>query len=386
MTIPGELNPTPRLLLGPGPCDAHPRVLRAMATPLVSHLDPYFLVVMRETQEMLRQVYRTRNAVTFPVSATGMAGMETCVVNLIEPGDRMVVCVNGFFGGRMAEIAGRAGAAVTTIERPWGDVFDLNQIRDALKAVRPKVLGIVQAETSTGALQPLEGLGALCREFDTLLLVDAVTSLGCVPVLLDEWGVDAVYSCSQKGLGCPPGLSPVSFSQRAVDAVMRRKTKVQSWYFDLTIVWKYWADEHAYHHTAPISMAYALREGLRIALEEGLEARWARHQLNHRALKAGLAALGITYVAAEGRQLPQLNAVRVPAGADDAAVRKRLLEQFNIEIGSGLGEFKGKVWRIGLMGYNSRPTTVLLFLAALEQCLGTKGEGVAAANRVYAVA
>ncbi len=384
MTIPGELNPTPRLLLGPGPCDAHPRVLRAMTTPLLGHLDPQFLVIMNETQDMLRQVYRTRNPYTLPISATGMAGMEACVVNLIEPGDKMVVCVNGFFGGRIAEIAGRAGAAVTKIERPWGEVFALDQIRDVLKAVRPKVLGIVQAETSTGAWQPLEGLGALCHEFDTLLLIDSVTSLGCVPVLLDEWGVDAVYSCSQKGLGCPPGLSPVSFSPRAVEAVARRKTKVQSWYLDLTLLWKYWNEERVYHHTAPISMTYALREGLRLILEEGLEARWQRHQVNHQALKAGLSALGFSYAAAEGRQLPQLNAVRLPAGVDDAAVRKRLLEQFNIEIGSGLGEFKGKVWRIGLMGYNSRPANVLLFLAAVEQCLGTKGEGVAAANRAYA--
>jgi alanine-glyoxylate transaminase/serine-glyoxylate transaminase/serine-pyruvate transaminase len=383
MSIPGDLNPTPRLLLGPGPCNAHTRVLRAMATPLVGHLDPQFLAIMAETQDMLRQVYRTRNPYTLPISATGMAGMETCVVNLVEPGDKVAVCVNGFFGGRIVEIAGRAGAAVTKIERPWGEVFDLEQIRGVLKTVRPKVLGIVQAETSTGAWQPLEGLGALCHEFDTLLLVDAVTSLGCVPVLLDDWGIDAVYSCSQKGLGCPPGLSPVSFSPRAVEAVQRRKTKVQSWYLDLSLVWKYWAEEHVYHHTAPITMTYALREGLRIILEEGLEARWARHVMNHRALKAGLAALGITYAAAEGRQLPQLNAVRVPPGADDAAVRKRLLDQFNIEIGSGLGDFKGKVWRVGLMGENSRPSSVLLFLAALEQCLGTKGEGVAAANLVY---
>ena len=384
MTIPGELNPTPRLLLGPGPCNAHPRVLRAMTTPLVGHLDPQFLAIMSETQDMLRQVYRTRNLFTFPVSATGMAGMETCVVNLLEPGDKVVVCVNGFFGGRMVEIANRAGAMLTKLERPWGEVFPLEQIRDVLKTVRPKVLGIVQAETSTGIWQPLEGLGQLCREFDTLLLVDAVTALGCVPVLLDDWGIDAVYSCSQKGLGCPPGLSPVSFSQRAVDVVLQRKTKMHSWYLDLALVWKYWSDEHVYHHTAPITMTYALREGLRLILEEGLEARWQRHQLNHRALKAGLTALGFAYVAPEGRQLPQLNAVRLPAGVDDAAIRKRLLEQFNIEIGSGLGEFKGKVWRIGLMGYNSEPANVLLFLAALEQCLGKKGEGVAAANRAYA--
>ncbi len=390
MTIPGELNPSPRLLLGPGPSDAHPRVLRAMVTPLLGHLDPQFLAIMTETQTMLREVFQTGNRLTFPVSATGMAGMETCVVNLIEPGDKMVVCTAGFFGNRIAEIAGRAGAAVTVLERPWGEVFDPNAIREVLQKVRPKVLGIVHAETSTGAWQPLEELGKLCHEFDTLLLADTVTSLGCVPVLLDEWGIDAAYSCSQKGLGCPPGLSPVSFSDRAVEAIDRRKTKIQSWYFDTTIVQKYWGDDRAYHHTGPISMIYALREGLRLVLEEGLEPRWARHKKNHLALKAGLLALGLPYAAAEGHQLPQLNAVHIPAGVDDLAVRQRLLNEFGIEIGSGLGEFKGKVWRIGLMGYNSRAGNVLLFLAALEQCLlgqGAKitaGAGVAAAEQAFA--
>ena len=233
MTLPGPLNPPTRLLLGPGPSDAHPRVLRAMATPLLGHLDPAFLAIMAETQEMLRQAFRTKNPITFPVSATGMAGMEACVVNLVEPGDKMVVCVNGFFGQRMTDVAGRAGAAVTVLEQAWGDVFDLSRIRETLQKVRPKVLGIVHAETSTGAWQPLEGLGALCREFDTLLIVDAVTSLGCVPVEVDAWGLDAVYSCSQKGLSCPPGLSPVTFGPRAVEAIKRRKTKVQSWYLDL---------------------------------------------------------------------------------------------------------------------------------------------------------
>jgi alanine-glyoxylate transaminase/serine-glyoxylate transaminase/serine-pyruvate transaminase len=392
MNIPGQLNPSPRLLLGPGPSDAHPRVLRAMVTPLLGHLDPQFLEIMNETQAMLRAVFRTANRLTFPVSATGMAGMEACVVNLIEPGDKMVFCSAGFFGGRIAEIGGRAGAAVTLLERPWGHVFDLNAIREALQKVRPKVLGIVHAETSTGAWQPLNGLGKLCHEFDTLLLADTVTSLGCVPVLLDDWGIDAAYSCSQKGLGCPPGLAPVSFSDRALDAVKRRKTKAQSWYLDVTLLQKYWGEERVYHHTAPISMVYALREGLRLILEEGLEARWARHLKNHQALKAGLLAMGLAYTAVEGHQLPQLNAVRIPAGVDDAAVRQRLLSEFGIEIGSGLGEFKGKAWRIGLMGYNSRANNVLLFLAALEQCLlgqGLKtnpGTGVAAANKVLAAA
>jgi alanine-glyoxylate transaminase/serine-glyoxylate transaminase/serine-pyruvate transaminase len=360
-----------------------------MATPLVGHLDPQFLTMMGEVQDMLRRVFQTKNTLTFPVSGTGMAGMETCVVNLIEPGDRMVVCVNGVFGQRMTDVAQRAGAAVTTIERPMGEVFDLNPIRDVLQKVRPKVLGIVHAETSTGAWQPMDGLGALCREFDTLLLLDTVTSLGGVPVAIDEWGVDAVYSGTQKCLSCPPGLAPVSFSPRAVEAINRRKTKVQSWYLDMGMVQRYWGEERFYHHTAPISMIYALREALRLVLEEGLEARWERHLRNHRALKAGLAALGIGLATAEGHQLPQLNAPRIPAGADDGKTRKYLLDEFGIEIGGGLGEWKGKIWRIGLMGHNSRPNVVLLLLAALEQALlkqGVKltpGASVAAANRTY---
>ncbi len=390
MTLPGQLNPPARVLLGPGPGDVHPRVLSAMANPVLGYLDPAFLEILDETQDLLRRTYQTRNPLTLAISATGMAGMESCLVNLIEPGDRALVCVNGFFGPRMADVAGRAGAAVTVLERPWGEVFDLQQIRETLQKVRPKVLGIVHAETSTGALQPVSDLGALCREFDTLLVLDTVTSLGCVEVSLDAWGVDAAYSCSQKGLSCPPGLSPVSFGPRAVEAVQRRKSKVQSWYLDLTLLQKYWGEERVYHHTAPVTMLYALREGLRIVLEEGLESRWARHRRNHLALKAGLAALGLTYVAAEGHQLPQLNAVRIPPGVDDLAVRKRLLTEFGIEIGGGLGDLKGKAWRIGLMGYSSRPNNVLLVLAALEQCLlgqGTKitpGAGVAAAERAYA--
>src|SRR5262249_19475945 len=320
------------------------------------------------------------------VSGTGSAGMETCVVNLIEPGDRMVVCINGVFGQRMTDVAERAGATVTTIERPWGEVFELAQIREVLRKTRPKVLGIVHAETSTGAWQPVAELGKLCHEFDTLLLLDTVTSLGGVPVLLDDWGVDAVYSGTQKCLSCPPGLSPVSFSPRAVEVINHRKSKVQSWYLDMTLVQRYWGEERFYHHTAPITMIYALREALRLVQEEGLEARWARHLRNHQALKAGLAALGISYATAEGDQLPQLNAARIPPGADDLITRKRLLAEFSIEIGGSLGDFKGKVWRVGLMGYSSQPNNVLLFLAALEQCLQsqgvriTPGAAVAAAN------
>jgi alanine-glyoxylate transaminase/serine-glyoxylate transaminase/serine-pyruvate transaminase len=355
-----------------------------MSTPLLGHLDPAFLELMAETQAMLRQALKTKNVLTLPMSATGMAGMETCVVNLIEPGDKMVVCFNGFFGQRMIEVAGRAGANVTVLEQAWGDVFDLNQIRETLQRVRPKVLGIVHAETSTGAWQPIAQLGKLCHEFGTLLLVDAVTSLGCVELEIDGWEIDAVFSCSQKGLSCPPGLAPVSLSPRAEEALTKRKSKVQSWYFDLTIIRQYWGNDRAYHHTAPISMIYAIREGLRLIHEEGLEARWKRHLRNHQALKAGLTALGLTYTAKEGHQLPQLNAVRIPPGVDDLTVRKRLLSDFGIEIGGGLGDLKGKAWRIGLMGYNSRPNAVFQVLAALEQCLGGKnGVGVAAAESAY---
>ena len=392
MTLPGQLNPPQRLLLGPGPSDVHPRVLSVMCTPLLGHLDPQFLEIMQETQQLLRDAYLTKNPLTFPVSATGMAGMETCIVNLIEPADKIVVCSMGYFGQRMIDVAGRTGAQLTVLEQPWGEVFDLHRLRETLQAVRPKVLAIVHAETSTGAWQPMEEVGKLCHEFDTLLIVDAVTSLGCIPLRVDDWQIDAVFSCTQKGLGCPPGLSPVSFSPRAEEAMGRRKTKVQSWYFDLTMIRQYWGSDRAYHHTAPITMTYALREGLRLLHEEGLDARWARHVKNHRALKAGLTALGLKYSAREGHQLPQLNAVFIPAGVEDLPVRKRMLTEFGIEIGGGLGDFKGKVWRIGLMGFNSKPSAVFTVLATLEHCLrgaGVKtspGAGVAAAEEAYAAA
>lgn len=389
MSIPGQLNPSPRLLLGPGPCDVHPRVLSAMTTPLLGHLDPQFLAIMTETQDMLRQVYQTANQLTIPISATGTAGMETCLVNLIEPGDRALICTAGYFGNRMVEIAQRAGAEVTVKQMPWGQVFELDVLREALAATRPKVLGIVHAETSTGASQDVSQLGKLCHEFGTLLITDCVTSLGCTPLQLDDWEIDAAFSCSQKGLACPPGLSPVSLSLRALDVLKNRKTKVQSWYLDLTLIHSYWGTDRTYHHTAPITMVYALREGLRLVLEEGLAERFARHRRNHTAIKAGLEALGLAYIADPACQLPQLNAVRLPEGVDDVAGRKRLLTEFGIEVGGGLGEFKGKAWRIGLMGYNSRPNCVFQVLAALEQVLrgfGVKvdpGAGIAAAERAY---
>ncbi|HET6881438.1 MAG TPA: alanine--glyoxylate aminotransferase family protein [Pirellulales bacterium] len=383
------LTPPVRLLLGPGPSEIHPRVLAAMAAPTVGHLDPYYLTLMNDMQRLLRGVFRTENQMTLAISATGSAGMECTVVNLIEPGDPMIVCVNGVFGSRMADVAARAGAKVTRVERPWGEVFEAAHLKDALAKARPKVVGIVMAETSTGARQPIEEISKLVHDAGALLLVDTVTALGGLPVEVDAWQIDAIYSGSQKCLSCPPGLAPVSFNSRAMEIILHRKTPVQSWYLDVSMLARYWGEERVYHHTAPINMTYGLYEALRVVHEEGLENCFSRHALNHRALKAGLAAIGIGYTAAEGHQLPMLNAVRVPSGVDDAAVRRGLLERFGIEIGAGLGEFKGKVWRIGLMGHGSRSRNVLLFLSALEQLLGEQkhrfeaGASIAAANALY---
>lgn len=384
------LNPPIRTLLGPGPSDIHPRVLAAMARPTVGHLDPYYLQVMDKLQGGLRELFRTTNRMTFAVSGTGSAGMEATVVNLIEPGDSMVIGVNGVFGGRMTDVAARAGANVTKAERPWGEVFTPEEIKKAVDAAKPKVVGIVMAETSTGAYQPIEEIAKVVHDAGALLLVDSVTSLGGVLVEVDKWGIDAIYSGTQKCLSCPPGLAPVSFNQRAMDAIMARKTKVQSWYLDVTMLANYWGSDRVYHHTAPINMSYGLYEAVSIILEEGLDACFARHALNHRALKAGLAAIGVKYAAQEGHQLPMLNAVHVPAGVDEARVRSDLLNRFGIEIGAGLGAFKGKVWRIGLMGYGARPANVYLVLSALEQLLAeqgykfTHGASIAAAAEAYA--
>ena len=384
------LDPPVRVLMGPGPSEIHPRVLRVMAANTVGHLDPYYLRLMNDMQAMLRSVFRTENTMTMAMSATGSAGMESTVVNLIEPGDSMVVCVNGVFGGRMVDVAERAGAQVTKVERPWGEVFSPADLKEVLAKARPKVVGIVHAETSTGAWQPLEEISKLVHEAGALLLVDAVTSLGGVQVEVDKWQIDAIYSGSQKCLSCPPGLAPVSFSQRAMEVILGRKKKVQSWYLDVSMLAQYWGSERVYHHTAPINMTYGLYEALRVLLEEGLEQSFARHLLNHRALKAGLTALGLKYAAREGHQLPPLNAVLIPEGIDDAAVRSGLLNRFGIEIGGGLGAFKGKAWRIGLMGHTARPNNVYLLLSALEQLFAEQkhrfepGAGVAAAERVYA--
>lgn len=388
-SLPAAVDPPIRRLMGPGPSDIHPRVLAALGAPTVGHLDPYFLRIMDETQGMLRQVFRASNDLTLAVSGTGSAGMETCVVNLIEPGDSMLVCVNGVFGGRMADVAGRAGAQVTTIERDFGEIFTPEEVAEAVKKSSPKVVGIVHAETSTGAWQPLEEISKIVHEAGALLLADCVTSLGGAPVEVDAWGLDAVYSGTQKCLSCPPGLAPVTFSPRAVEVLDSRKSKVASWYLDLSMVRNYWGGDRAYHHTAPINMNYALHEALRIVLEEGLENRFARHMQNHRALKAGLQALGIGYSVPEGQQLPMLNSVFIPQGVEDAPMRKRLLEEFGIEIGGGLGPVKGKTWRIGLMGEASTEENVLTLLEALETCLADAGvsvetgAGVAAAKEAY---
>lgn len=388
MTV-AQIVPPQRILMGPGPSEIHPSVLQAMASPTVGHLDPYFLKVMDEVQAMLRQVFQTTNHMTMAISGTGSAGMETCVVNLIEPGDRMVVGVNGVFGGRMADVAERVGAEVTKIERPFGEVFTPEEVAAAVKATRPKVVGIVHAETSTGAHQPLEEIAKIVHDAGALLIVDCVTSLGGLPVEIDRLGIDAAYSGSQKCLGCPPGLAPVTFGPKALEAMDARKKRVSSWYLDIGLLRNYWGNNRAYHHTAPINMNYALHQALRLVLQEGLEARFARHQLHHLALKAGLAAMGIQYSVAPGVSLPMLNSVLIPAGADDAVVRGQLLNEFGIEIGGGLGPMKGKTWRIGLMGETAKKSNVLLFLAALEQCLNRQGirpdpgAGVAAANACY---
>src|SRR3954452_7418793 len=333
---PPPLRPSPRLLLGPGPSEVHPRVLSAMGMPLLGHLDPEFVALMDETQVLLRHVFQTENRPTMAVSGTGSAGMEAVVVNLIEPGDKMLVCVNGVFGGRMVDVAERAGAQVTAIERPFGEVFDPEEVRAAVKRVGPKLVGIVHAETSTGAWQPVEEIAAIAHEADAMIAIDTVTSLAGVPVEIDAWGIDAVYSGTQKCLSCPPGLAPVSFSPRAAEVIAGRKTKVQSWYLDMQMIQRYWGSDRFYHHTAPISMNYALREALALVVEEGLEARFERHERNARALKAGLAAMGIGIVTAEGHQLPQLTCARIPDNIDDLTVRRRLLTEWGIEIGGGL--------------------------------------------------
>jgi alanine-glyoxylate transaminase / serine-glyoxylate transaminase / serine-pyruvate transaminase len=381
-----DLDPATRVLMGPGPSDVPPRVLRAMAAPTLGHLDPEFLELMSETQELLRAVFQTENALTIPVSGTGSAGMEACFVNLVEPGDQVAVVVNGVFGTRMVDCAGRLGAEVIPIEAEWGRAVQPEAVEAALTGKRPKVFAVVHAETSTGVRQPLPEIIALAKEQGALVMLDCVTSLGGVEVTLDAWGIDAAFSGTQKCLSCPPGLAPLSFNERAVAALQARTTKVPSWYLDLTMVGDYWGAQRKYHHTAPINMIYALREALRLVLEEGLEARFARHQLNHEALVAGVEGMGLQMKVPPAERLASLNLVVIPEGADDAATRKALLAQFGLEIGAGLGPLAGRVWRVGLQGHSATERNVMLFLTALEAVLRAQGVRVAAGGPAAAQA
>jgi len=386
-----ELRPSARILLGPGPSNIHPRVIKAMVSPMVGHLDPDFLKVMEEIKKMLRIVFRATNEITFPISGTGSAGMEAAMANLIEDGDEVIVGVAGVFGQRLADVGERLGAKVHKVEANWGRIVEVERIAAALKAAkRPKLVAIVHAETSTGVQQPVEEVARLAHEHGALMVMDAVTSLGCIPVEIDKWGIDACYSCTQKGIGAPPGLAPFTISERAREVVRTRKSKCRSWYLDVSLIEHYWGPDRLYHHTAPITMNYALYEALRIVIEEELEPRWKRHQVNANALHAGLTAMGLQLAAQEGYRLPQLTAVTVPDGIDEAKVRAELLRLFNMEIGAGLGPLKGKVWRIGLMGESSRRENVMLVLNALEEILGSmgmeivRGRALSAADRAYA--
>ena len=385
-----ELNPPTRLLLGPGPSNVDPRVLRAMAAAPIGYLDVELFGIMDDTKELLQYTFQTQNPLTLAVSGTGMAGMEAALCNVIEPGDTVAVCVAGFFSERLCDIVERCQGRLVRIEGEWGRIIEPDQVRAALKQSRIRVLAIVQAETSTGVLQPLPDISRLAHEHGALILVDTVTSLGGCPLKVDEWKLDAVYSGSQKCLGCPPGLAPVTFSPPAEEAIKARKAKVQSFYLDMTILGRYWGPDRVYHHTAPVNLYYALREGLRLIYEEGLEARWQRHHLNHQALMAGLQAMGLQPFAQVGHWLPSLNPVRIPDGINDAQVRGRLLQDYGIEIGGGLGKLKGQIWRIGLMGYNATRRNVLTFLNVFEAVLCAEGHSLptgaalSAAEEVYA--
>ncbi|MEA3411990.1 MAG: alanine--glyoxylate aminotransferase family protein [Pseudomonadota bacterium] len=374
-----SFSPPERVLMGPGPSNIDPRVLAAMSRPTIGHLDPAFVGMMDEVKELLQFAFQTKNALTLPVSAPGSAGMETCFVNLVEPGEKVIVARNGVFGDRMRENVERCGGTAVMVDNDWGRPVDPNRMEDALKAnPDARIVAFVHAETSTGAQSDAGTLTALAHQHDCLAIVDAVTSLAGTPLKVDEWGIDAIYSGTQKCLSAPPGISPVSFNERATDKIQGRASKVQSWFMDLNLVMSYWGGgaKRAYHHTAPVNALYALHEALVILREEGLEQAWARHRTNHLALKAGLEALGIEYLVDESARLPQLNAVTVPEGIDEAAVRTALLNEFNLEIGAGLGPLAGNIWRIGLMGYTSNMDNVLYCLNALEEVLSKSGASV----------
>lgn len=382
-----ELRVPPRILLGPGPSIANPRVLKAMTTPMLGYLDADFVSVMDDTVDMLRQVYGTKNTLTFPISGTGTAGMEAALTNVLEPDDDVVVGINGYFGGRIADIAERCGAKVTTVDAEWGHIIDAEKIADACTKVDPKLVAIVHAETSTGILQPLDDIIEITHQNGALFLADCVTSLGGQPVALDERGIDIAYSCMQKCLAGPPGLSPISFSDRAVEVIQNRKSKIQSFYLDATLLAEYWmGDTRKYHHTLSMSLVYALREALRVVIEEGESTRYQRHTRNAAALIAGAEAIGLEPAAAADYRAPMLTTLRIPEGIDDATVRKRLIQDYNIEIGGGLGVFAGKAWRIGLMGDAANEQSVLLVLNAIEKLLIEFGYSVDTGTAVSAAA
>jgi alanine-glyoxylate transaminase/serine-glyoxylate transaminase/serine-pyruvate transaminase len=368
-----KLNPGERILMGPGPSNVPSRVLQAMAAPCIGHLDPYFLSIMNDVQQLLRYLFQTNNPLTIPISGTGSAGMETCLANLIEPGDEVVVCVNGVFGSRMADIVNRIGGKLVRVDAEWGRTIDPEAVQKIVSGCNPKVIAVVHAETSTGVCQPLEDLADVAHDVGALFIVDTVTSLGGMDVAFDKTKIDAAYSGTQKCISCPPGLSPISFSEAAIDALEKRKTPVMSWYLDMSMVRDYWGDERKYHHTAPINMIYGLREALRIIAEESLDRRFERHRLNHCALVAGIEIMGLLMLVPESERLPMLNAVCIPDGVDDIKIRKALLNDFGIEIGGGLGEFAGRIWRVGLMGHTSHPRNVMVFLSALETVLKAEG-------------
>jgi alanine-glyoxylate transaminase/serine-glyoxylate transaminase/serine-pyruvate transaminase len=387
-----SFNPTVRTLMGPGPSDVNPRILRAMGNPTIGHLDPEFIRLMDEIKTLLQFAFQTSNELTIPVSAPGSAGMETCFVNLVEPGDKVVVCQNGVFGTRMADNVRRLGGEVVIVEDDWGRAVDAQKLEDALKEnPDTKIVAFVHAETSTGVCSDAKSLCQIAASHGCLSIVDCVTSLAGCEVNLDDWGADAAYSGTQKCLSCAPGLSPISFSNRAVEAIKSRKSPVSSWFLDLNLVMGYWGQgqTRAYHHTAPVNALYGLHEALIILEEEGLSSSWDRHTRNHLALKAGTEALGLSFIVPEDERLPQLNAITIPDGVDEATIRRELLDQFNLEIGAGLGALAGKVWRIGLMGYASNPKNVLLCVTALESVLSqynahiNKGVAIDAVRQAY---
>lgn len=364
-----QIDPPPRILLGAGPSNPHPRVIEAMNAPLVGHLDPVFLRVMDEIQDLLRYVWQTENEFTIAVSGTGSAAMQAAVANVVEPGDVVLVAINGYFGERLYEMARRCGADVRRIDKPWGETFSLEELDAALSTNRPAVLALVHAETSTGAEQRLDGVGDLCHSYGALLLVDTVTSLGGLPLFLDEWGVDVAYSGSQKCLSCPPGASPLTLNDRALEKAARRRTPLPHWYFDVNLLRRYWGEERVYHHTAPINLYYGLREALRLVAEEGLSECWQRHRNNAELFWLGLSDMDLECHVDYDHRLPSLTTVKVPDGVDAGAVVRDLRTHYNIEIASGLGQLAGQVWRVGLMGFNSRAENVVLLLAALEEAI-----------------